>query len=968
MSTHTSPIRVRSLLGLSTVLTLAACGGGGDGGPVTPPPTVTITVTPTTSTVDAGGSTTFSATVANATNSAVTWSASGGTISGNGGTATWTAPFSGGSFTVTATSVAEPARSASATVTVRTVAISVSPDSAAVLSGGTGRFAATVSNSVTDGVSWSASGGTIIGDSTSRAVDWRAPVGGGTYTLTATSQADPTRTATVSVRVAPVAVVVSADSSSVVAGGTRTITAVVSGAADSTVTWTASGGAITGSRSPVMWTAPAIGGVYTVTATSVLDTSMHSSVSITVQGVTVGISAAPRAYFRGETASFIATLTGAAPGRDSVVWTSTCGPVSANGLSALLTAPATPGSCTVSVRSALDPTQVATTTLQVRSVWLVTSTDDTSDGACTLAHCSLREALLAANLAPDVDSIMLRETISTTATITLTRALPIIVTPMAHVGPGATQLTIQAAGSVSARRRVLTVRGSIAVTISGVTITGGYADEAGGLLVENGADVLLTQVTVKDNTASSGPGGGAAVYGGSALRVVSSLFEQNRSDDDDDGNGGAMYAGGQSQLHVTGGTVRANQANRGGGVAGEASGITLQDVTVENNTSARSGGGVSMRNAGTLTITGGVLRSNRSTESVGGALIAYATSFAPAQLVTVVMQDVRLENNTATQQGGAIQLTRNVNATLTRVVVDGNELTDAPTAFDGVYGAGIMAGQLVNLTIDQSTISNNRMLSTITTSAVDGGAGLMFWSDLSSSLTITNSTISGNQATVRGGGLHLLGAVTTTISNSTISGNSAPTGGGAMIASAVTLRNATGMSNRATVSGAGIQGNAGANIQIENTLLGANLRSGSGNNCALTGGATITSLGHNLSDDVSCTSLGTTGDITNTIVNAADLADNGGPTLTHALLVGSPAIDAANSVACSATDQRGVARVGACDIGAVEFAAGVAGRIAGRVMTPERAVFQRGAPRRMSTRQASAGGDNAARASSVPRR
>ena len=49
------------------------------------------------------------------------------------------------------------------------------------------------------------------------------------------------------------------------------------------------------------------------------------------------------------------------------------------------------------------------------------------------------------------------------------------------------------------------------------------------------------------------------------------------------------------------------------------------------------------------------------------------------------------------------------------------------------------------------------------------------------------------------------------------------------------------------------------------------------------------------------------------------LADNGGPTLTHALLPGSVAIDAANPAVCPATDQRGVARDAACDVGAFEF-------------------------------------------------
>ena len=51
------------------------------------------------------------------------------------------------------------------------------------------------------------------------------------------------------------------------------------------------------------------------------------------------------------------------------------------------------------------------------------------------------------------------------------------------------------------------------------------------------------------------------------------------------------------------------------------------------------------------------------------------------------------------------------------------------------------------------------------------------------------------------------------------------------------------------------------------------------------------------------------------------LADNGGPTLTQALLLGSPALDAADAAACPATDQRGVTRPqgGGCDAGAFEL-------------------------------------------------
>jgi hypothetical protein len=92
--------------------------------------------------------------------------------------------------------------------------------------------------------------------------------------------------------------------------------------------------------------------------------------------------------------------------------------------------------------------------------------------------------------------------------------------------------------------------------------------------------------------------------------------------------------------------------------------------------------------------------------------------------------------------------------------------------------------------------------------------------------------------------------------------------------------------------------------------------------CAIEGGAaaTITSGGSNVINDGRATPNGTT-DQSNTNALLGPLADNGGPTLTHALLAGSPAIDAAVGV-CPATDQRGVARPqgDGCDAGAFELA------------------------------------------------
>ena len=81
----------------------------------------------------------------------------------------------------------------------------------------------------------------------------------------------------------------------------------------------------------------------------------------------------------------------------------------------------------------------------------------------------------------------------------------------------------------------------------------------------------------------------------------------------------------------------------------------------------------------------------------------------------------------------------------------------------------------------------------------------------------------------------------------------------------------------------------------------------------------LTSLGNNLFTDASCAPVGSDVVVAPGDTGVDVLADNGGPTLTHALLAGSPAIDAGDTAVCPATDQRGVARDAACDVGAFEF-------------------------------------------------
>jgi hypothetical protein len=111
--------------------------------------------------------------------------------------------------------------------------------------------------------------------------------------------------------------------------------------------------------------------------------------------------------------------------------------------------------------------------------------------------------------------------------------------------------------------------------------------------------------------------------------------------------------------------------------------------------------------------------------------------------------------------------------------------------------------------------------------------------------------------------------------------------------------------------GSGAAGIRTTGARVVNTLL-----ADTGDNCC----GYITDLGHNLSSDDTC-AFTNVGSMNNTDPKLGPLADNGGPTLTMALLPGSPAIDAGNTSLAPATDQRGVPRPFslAADIGAFEF-------------------------------------------------
>ena len=218
-----------------------------------------------------------------------------------------------------------------------------------------------------------------------------------------------------------------------------------------------------------------------------------------------------------------------------------------------------------------------------------------------------------------------------------------------------------------------------------------------------------------------------------------------------------------------------------------------------------------------------------------------------------------------------------------------------------VYGAGA-----ATLNVIKSVISGN-------VGDFGGGGGGIY--NFNGTLMVTHSTVSHNTVLgyFYGSGIEAHGPVT--LNNSTVSGNTGGAFGEGVYSfgQTVDLNNSTISSNQSS----GIYNQAGI-VNVKNTIMANHGSSDCYNDPSYSG--VINSLGDNLVENhTNCTLAGS--DLTTMTPQLGPLQDNGGPTPTHALLPGSPAIDA-GSPDCPppATDQRGVARPQgtACDIGAYE--------------------------------------------------
>jgi CSLREA domain-containing protein len=242
---------------------------------------------------------------------------------------------------------------------------------------------------------------------------------------------------------------------------------------------------------------------------------------------------------------------------------------------------------------------------------------------------------------------------------------------------------------------------------------------------------------------------------------------------------------------------------------------------------------------------------------------------------TVSVKNSLFSRNTSTNFGGGITVDSNSHATIVNCTFHGNS-----AGHGGGVDVGSGAAKIFNSTVHENTASYY-------------GAGIRVF--IVGNLYLENSTISGNVSSSVGGGIYVEDALSSNIINSTITGNSAGVGGG--------IYNSL------------------------NTIIGSSILSGNsagtGPDCA--GG--LGSYGYNMIKDLTDCPFTSpaTGDLPGIDPFLGPLADNGGPTLTHAPIRYSPAIDAGDP-ACAGTDQRGVLRPleggsgsTRCDIGALEY-------------------------------------------------
>lgn len=520
----------------------------------------------------------------------------------------------------------------------------------------------------------------------------------------------------------------------------------------------------------------------------------------------------------------------------------------------------------------------------------------------------------------------------------------------------------------------LDVNGSVQLTITGAgasstTIDANDIDRV--FAVQSGGSLELSSVTLKHGAQpyespsqdSVAPGYGGAVYNDGTLSIDSSVLTDNWADEgggvvyaDDaanatsitnstitgnaaDDEGGVIYAASGS-VKLTGDTIAHTSADDDGGVLYDAENgntegpVTISDSTISDNVADDSGGVLYLDYAGATNVTDSTLDDNISDDDDGGAIVDYDSG------ALTISGSTLSGNSSIADYGGAIYAENTDPVSVNDSTLDGDSSYaggaidldgGADLAVNGSTFAGDQSEEGGSLYIDGSspTATESVTNSTFTDDdATDAEGGAI--DDDYGNLQLTGSTFTGDDSSYYGGALYYESGDGLEMVNDTLDGNQAVEGGGIYFATDATtgtidLLNNTIARNAANYGG-GIYDPSDAN-SIENTIVadnsGAHDDDGGYGDCSgstTTDGAGAADKGGNIDSDGTCFSTSVSRDQTDVDPMLGQLAANGGPTETDALLSGSPAIGNALAAACPATDARGVSRPSACDAGAFQTA------------------------------------------------
>ena len=495
------------------------------------------------------------------------------------------------------------------------------------------------------------------------------------------------------------------------------------------------------------------------------------------------------------------------------------------------------------------------------------------------------------------------------------------------------------------------------VTIALVLLVGGAVQAApGATITVDGSCTLADAITAANSDTATGncPAGSGAdtillnknVSLSSALpKITTDMTIQGNKAHEVAGNGGdrIFYVDNNlKQVTFRDLVILGGEAKEGAGIfIGNDSTVNIEECEIYKNTATDRGAGIMIHGGSVVSILASNIHDNAAKNDGGGIYVYYAKS-------VTIDKDAQISKNTASNGSGG-----GINAQYTSLAIDNDTVIEENTA--KINGGGIALVKS-DMSMNQARVAGN--------SAGNDGGGIYATDTKGKKVTITESTITKNKTTRKGGGMYAEG-VSVSIDKCTIDNNDANDGGGVYLyeVSGMTIATSTFSGNTATDTGGGVRLSSSDGQMSDSTIFNNMISQGNGqaiylgdssklsvansivahgktallsiqapqtplavNDCDWDSSSGLGSDGYNLESGTSC-KFTLASDQQKADPLLGPLQNNGGPTYTHFPRTKSPIIDQGKAVA--SLDQRGESRPvdlsfyangggDASDIGAVE--------------------------------------------------